>query len=268
MARPTLPSIENLLRGVPPTMSTYSTYPSEHLPTRASRHTSPTNIPSPISIGWLNKDQEEVQQALYMIRERGLDVNALTKAAFAIDPNRPLYKEDKRRYLDDDQADTPGKKHSQCEKKRRLRHANWQETAHQMTPEIAHQAVERDRKYREGKSRKTAKKDSNNQKPGKDEQHCSVIYTVTFLGIALDTEHQHRKQAEQRVFELEQRLATLEHQPRKRVYEEDDDASSTRSSKQRALHPSLYRLPPSPSLTATLSPSPTPPLSASASFSY
>ncbi|KPI37239.1 uncharacterized protein AB675_1505 [Cyphellophora attinorum] len=220
----------------------------------------------------LDADQEVIQSSAAITR--GLTRDQIFDLVFAVDESRPRYEVENVGEIQEIlESDSSKAKHKKCEKNRRIRHRIWQWLAHAMTPEAAHRAVESDPAYSDGKSgggrkAKDGKKPTG-QKPGKDEQLCSIIYTVSLLGIAVQSEHEGRKIAEERAYRAEARLAELTGgappSPRKR--RRGDEQSSAESPKRRAIQ-LPQRLPPSPCTTAWLSPSPTPTMSSSSSFSH
>jgi hypothetical protein len=231
------------------------------------------NLPSkPRSIGWFDADEDVVRRSAAITQ--GLTADQIFDLVFAVDESRPRYEVENvgeiQEILETEPSDV---KHRKCEKNRRIRHRIWQKLAHAMTPEAAHRAVESDPAYFDGKSGGGRKakdgKKSSGQKPGKDEQLCSSLYTVSLLGIAVQSEHEGRKVAEERAFRAEARLAELTGgtppSPRKR--RRGDEHSPAESPKRRVIQ-LPQRLPPSPCTTAWLSPSPTPTLSSSSSFSH
>lgn len=259
-----LPSIQAMLRGescesYQPPISTRCPTPS--LPTQ------------PYSKGWFDIEQPEVAHTIEWTRD--MDRDELYNLVFTVDDSRPRYEvENVGECQEIYSADSPKSKHKKCEKNRRIRHRKWQKKAHAMTPEAAHEAAERDPEYFAGKfgggRKATSGKKHSGQKPGKDEQLCSIIYTVVLLALACQSEHNGRKQAEERAYQAEARLAELTgtspRSPRKRRMSDVEPLHVTVSPKKRTFHPP-YHGPPSPCTTACLSPSPTPTLSASSNFS-
>lgn len=274
MTQMMLPGIAGLLNGLPaPSQDRWS-----HRSQRSREVTVDYYRPStvqPRSQGWFDADQEEVRRAACFINSRGFDRTQLYDAIFAIDETRPLYERNQSGPNGQKSHDgTSRGKHQLCEKKRRTRHAEWQKIGAKMTMELAHEASVQDPVYIDAKTnvdKESGKqKNKNGQKFGKDEQFCSIIYTVAFLGIAIQAEHDARLEAEARAAAAERRLACFEGQTRKRGFEEDEVSmsSSSWSPLKRRMVQAMPRLPPSPTLTATLSPSPTPLLSGASSFNH
>ena len=273
-----LPGVEALLRGDHPFQ--HQVIPDTSVQSTYSDQAYNSSDFQPYNKGWFNVQQDEVRRALNLIDQRGLKREALYDMVFAVDENRPLYVADKvgppNKILESDCKDT---KHTKVEKERRHRHGNWQKSLHQMTPEFAHQAVPLDPNYVNGKyggGRRLAKnkKKSSSGQPGKDEQLCSIVYTVVLLAIAAQSEHEGRVLAEERAARAERRLHELDPTTRptttrKRSFDDDErfDDSCTML-KKHCMALSTFRLPPSPSLTGSLSPSPTPTLSSSSSSDY
>lgn len=261
-----LPGVKEMLRGDSCDTDVSFKYPSQEC------------VSQPRSTGWFDVDQQEVMRAIDLTR--GMSRNDLFDMAFSLDQERALYQGEKTSFEQILDTDSPDQKHRKCERNRRIRHKVWQETAHTMTCDLAHDAVKSDLTYYGGKHgggrkpkgvRKVNGEKIDDRKPGKDEQLCSIIYTVALLGIVIQSENEGRRQAEERALEAERRLALLEtsttRTSRKRSLNEDDLDALHLPNKRPAIQPPM-RLPPSPSPTACHSPSPTPTLSACSSFGH